>query len=114
MEIKTVLDIYDHYLDRLGGESSFGHHDGKAWKSITGNEFRERGRRFAAFLSSMGVSKGDKILLISHNRPEWTSPITPPTSWERSSFRPTLRLRPRTRLSSPSIPRRRQPSFLRP
>lgn len=71
MEIKTVLDIYEHYLDRLGDDTSFGYHDGKEWKSISGNEFRERGRRFAAFLSSTGVSKGDKILLISHNRPEW-------------------------------------------
>jgi long-chain acyl-CoA synthetase len=71
VQIQTVLDIYEHHLDYLGEKSSFSYTDGKGWKSLTGNQFREMGRKLAAYLAELGVSKGDKVLIISHNRPEW-------------------------------------------
>lgn len=43
-----------------------------AWHKISGNEAIERIRRIALGLSRMGVKEGDRIAVISENRPEWS------------------------------------------
>jgi long-chain acyl-CoA synthetase len=71
LEIRTVLDIYESHLENLGEGISFSYNNGKSWKGLSGNKFREMGKELAAFLSDLGVTRGDKVLIISHNRPEW-------------------------------------------
>jgi long-chain acyl-CoA synthetase len=41
------------------------------YKGITYNELKEETNSFAYGLSSLGVGKGDKVAIISENRPEW-------------------------------------------
>ena len=45
---------------------------GEAWKHLSGVEVIERVRRIALGLSQMGVKAGDRIAIISENRPEWS------------------------------------------
>jgi len=45
---------------------------GDVWQKISGPEAIERIRRIALGLKSLGVQTGDRIALISENRPEWS------------------------------------------
>src|SRR5688572_13004297 len=45
---------------------------GDAWHRITGIEAIERVRHIALGLLSLGVKPGDRIAIISENRPEWS------------------------------------------
>src|SRR4029077_19655476 len=42
------------------------------WKYLRGTEIIERIKRIAMGLSSLGVKQGDRIAIISENRPEWS------------------------------------------
>jgi long-chain acyl-CoA synthetase len=42
------------------------------WKYLNGNEVIERVHRIAMGLASMGVKAGDRVAIISENRPEWS------------------------------------------
>lgn len=71
MEIKTIVDIYESYLEGFKNRPTFQYYDGKIWKYWTGETFKLTAKKLAAFLKDTGIEKGDKVLLISHNRPEW-------------------------------------------
>lgn len=45
---------------------------GEAWKRISGREAIEAVKRIALGLSALGVKAGDRIAVISENRPEWS------------------------------------------
>jgi long-chain acyl-CoA synthetase len=45
---------------------------GNAWERISGNDAIERVRRIALGLKSMGIGEGDRVAIISENRPEWS------------------------------------------
>ncbi len=42
------------------------------WNYLNGNEVIERVKRIAVGLAAMGVKAGDKVAIISENRPEWS------------------------------------------
>ncbi len=45
---------------------------GEAWHRLSGSEAIERIRNIAVGLSALGVKAGDKLAIISENRPEWS------------------------------------------
>lgn len=45
---------------------------GDVWNYLSGSEVIERVRRIAIGLSQLGVKAGDRIAIISENRPEWS------------------------------------------
>ncbi len=45
--------------------------DTSQWQDITWTDFALRVKNLAAYLFSMGVKKGDRVALVSENRPEW-------------------------------------------
>jgi long-chain acyl-CoA synthetase len=45
---------------------------GETWERLSGSDAIERIRRIALGLSRMGVKAGDRIAIISENRPEWS------------------------------------------
>jgi long-chain acyl-CoA synthetase len=45
---------------------------GNAWQHLNGPEVIERVKRIALGLAAMGVKAGDRIAIISENRPEWS------------------------------------------
>jgi long-chain acyl-CoA synthetase len=44
----------------------------KVWKDLSGTEVIEKIKRIALGLASLGVKAGDRIAIISENRPEWS------------------------------------------
>lgn len=45
--------------------------DGDSWKSENWTEVAEKVTRLGAALRDMGVEKGDRVVIVSENRPEW-------------------------------------------
>jgi len=45
---------------------------GKEWVHIPAEEFVERVRTVALGLAALGIKPGDRIALLSENRPEWS------------------------------------------
>ncbi len=45
---------------------------GDVWKYLSGSEVIERVKRIAAGLAALGVKAGDRVAIISENRPEWS------------------------------------------
>ena len=43
----------------------------KAWVDVSWEEFARRVRAFAGYLHSRGVRSGDRVAILSENRPEW-------------------------------------------
>jgi len=45
---------------------------GDVWHRLSGKESIDRVRRFALGLASLGIKAGDRVAIISENRPEWS------------------------------------------
>jgi long-chain acyl-CoA synthetase len=70
MEIKTLNDIYavTCTLDRPAAMKS--KREG-SWVDVSVPEFRDTVRHFATGLRLLGVKPGDRVAILSENRPEW-------------------------------------------
>jgi long-chain acyl-CoA synthetase len=70
MEIKTLNDIYRHTctLDRPAALKS--KRDGR-WVDVSVAELRDTVRWFSHALRALGVKPGDRVAILSENRPEW-------------------------------------------
>ena len=70
MSLSTLNDIFfaavERNLDRM-----MLHRDAGQWLPITSNEFGRRVARLAAALDAWGIRPGDRIAILSENRPEW-------------------------------------------
>jgi long-chain acyl-CoA synthetase len=70
MSISTLNDIFfaavERNLDRM-----MLHRDAGQWLPITSKEFGCRVGRLAAALDAWGIRPGDRIAILSENRPEW-------------------------------------------
>jgi len=70
----TIPELYQFLTEEYKPEAErFVLHrkvEGK-YKGITYNELKEETNSFAYGLSSLGVGKGDKVAIISENKPEW-------------------------------------------
>ncbi len=59
-------------FQRRGKSPVVGFKSGDAWKFLNGREMVERVRNYAAGLEAWGVAAGDRVAIISENRPEWS------------------------------------------
>ena len=70
MSIATLNDIFfaalEHNLDRM-----MLYRESGKWLPISSREFGERTARTARFLHQAGIRRGDRIAILSENRPEW-------------------------------------------
>jgi long-chain acyl-CoA synthetase len=70
MSIATLNDIFfaalEHNLDRI-----MLYRESGKWLSISSREFGERTARTARALRQAGIRRGDRIAILSENRPEW-------------------------------------------
>ncbi len=70
MSIATLNDIFfsalEHDLDRI-----MLYRESGKWLPISSREFGERTARTARFLHQAGIRRGDRIAILSENRPEW-------------------------------------------
>ena len=119
-EPKTLNDIYEVTcgIDRPAIMQS---KIGDRWVDVTVPEFRDTVRWLATALHEMGVKAGDRVAILSENRPEWTMsdfailtagsvtiPIYPTLSAEQVAFilsdsRATLAMKRSIAASTPSV-----------
>jgi long-chain acyl-CoA synthetase len=70
VERDTVPRIFLAGVDRSKGDALM-HKDGAEWKGIPFPEVEARVSRVAAALEAAGIAPGDRVALLSENRPEW-------------------------------------------
>ena len=70
MEIKTLNDIYTVTCSLPRPAAMKFKRDGK-WVDTTVDEFRDTVRYFATGLFLLGLKPGDRVAILSENRPEW-------------------------------------------
>ncbi|GAB4452118.1 MAG: AMP-dependent synthetase/ligase [Bacteroidia bacterium] len=68
--MQKVVDLL-FQPDLLKKENILNYKVNKQWISFSGSDFYSNVFRLAEFLLQKGLKKGDKVLLISENRPEW-------------------------------------------
>jgi long-chain acyl-CoA synthetase len=67
----TVAGMFQEIVDRHGGRFAFRHRVGEQYVTYTYRELAERVEALATALLGLGIRRGDKLGLISDNRPEW-------------------------------------------
>jgi long-chain acyl-CoA synthetase len=70
-QIRTVCDIFFHNVEDLPREDLLLAKRGGVWRSWSSAEVSEGVRALAYGLMGLGVKPGDKVVLISEDRPEW-------------------------------------------
>ncbi|HEY1802611.1 MAG TPA: long-chain fatty acid--CoA ligase [Terriglobales bacterium] len=68
---RTLAEIFSGVMERNGPRPLM-HKEAGEWKSISATKFYSMTAGVAAALRNWGISKGDRIAIISENRPEWT------------------------------------------
>ena len=71
IERDTITRIFYGAVDRFGGMEALRFKRNGTWRSLTYRETEQRVARVAAVLHSWGLVPGDRIALLSENRPEW-------------------------------------------
>jgi long-chain acyl-CoA synthetase len=67
----TVPRIFLWGVERFDRADALMHKEGGAWKTLSHRDVLERVRAVAAALEAGGVEPGDRVALLSENRPEW-------------------------------------------
>lgn len=72
MEVTRIFDILDNYLEKYPNQDTAlaNKRDGK-WNTISINEYVDTTNKISYGLLSLGIKKGDKVGIVSGNRPEW-------------------------------------------
>ena len=68
---RSVPGLFLRQVARYSGRTVFHYFDGSEWKPITWKGLGELVLRVAAGLVAAGVQRGDRVILMSENRPEW-------------------------------------------
>ncbi|HKB08538.1 MAG TPA: long-chain fatty acid--CoA ligase [Candidatus Polarisedimenticolia bacterium] len=71
--IRTVCDILTNLEARFRKPAILRYKSGGVWKDISTEEFAATVRSLSLGLQSKGVGKGDRVAILSENRPEWTA-----------------------------------------
>ncbi|HET7232811.1 MAG TPA: long-chain fatty acid--CoA ligase [Longimicrobium sp.] len=71
VERDTILKIFLGAVDRYGRADAMQYKAGGAWHKISHAEMECRVAALAAALTAAGVRAGDRVALLSENRPEW-------------------------------------------
>ncbi|MDB4951758.1 MAG: Long-chain-fatty-acid--CoA ligase FadD15 [Gemmatimonadetes bacterium] len=70
-ERDTVPRIFLAAVDRYGRADALMHKEGGAWRTVSHGDVEERAAALAAALDGWGILPGDRVALLSENRPEW-------------------------------------------
>ena len=72
MDYRSLPDMLRTNANRYNVKAAMLIKRGDTWEEITYSEFGEKVRLIAEGLVSLGIGKGDKVALLSENRPEWS------------------------------------------
>jgi len=70
MTEKTVLDLYRHEVETTRDQHYF-HYTLEGHTTLSTEEFFARTSGLASGLEKLGVGRGDRVMLLTDNRPEW-------------------------------------------
>jgi len=70
MAERTVLDLYRHDVDAPRSRH-YRHFTPDGTRTLSTDEFFQRTAAFSDALEDLGVAAGDRVMLLSDNRPEW-------------------------------------------
>ena len=70
-KVKRLFDILQHQLENYPCEDSLAAKENGEWVKWSTQKFSETAHKFSRGLIAMGIKPGDKIAMISNNRPEW-------------------------------------------
>jgi long-chain acyl-CoA synthetase len=71
-ERKTLNEIFFSAIDRFGPMEALRYKRGGVWKSLTYREVELHVAYVASRLEACGLVPGDRVAILSENRPEWT------------------------------------------
>ncbi len=71
MTVETLIDLFEHACQTHRKPNALMVKRDGVYRAISSEEFSEEVRLAAAGLAKLGVRKGDRVALISENRPEW-------------------------------------------
>ena len=71
MAIRTVCDLFYHSVDTFRKPEHLKYKKDGAWHALTSDELRTAVEELSLGLRALGVEKGDKVAILSENRPEW-------------------------------------------
>ena len=71
MSYKTLTEMFINVVKQYGDRITLMSKKEGQYQGITYQEFGNRVREFALGLAALGIKKGDKVALLSENRPEW-------------------------------------------
>ncbi|HET6228645.1 MAG TPA: long-chain fatty acid--CoA ligase [Longimicrobiaceae bacterium] len=71
VERDTIPKIFLGGVDRFRRPDALAYKTGGEWKPIAHREVEERVTRLAAALAASGIVAGDRVAILSENRPEW-------------------------------------------
>lgn len=71
MEIKRLFDIPYYQLAKFPKEDSLAAKINGTWVKTSTKQFIDKGYQISKALVAMGLNEGDKVAIISNNRPEW-------------------------------------------
>jgi long-chain acyl-CoA synthetase len=71
MQIRTLCDIFYDSVDRFRKPEHLRYKRDGAWRSVSSEEFRRAVEELSMGLRELGVGRGDRVAILSENRPEW-------------------------------------------
>ena len=71
MSIRTLCDIFYRSVDTYRKPDHLQYKQDGAWRAISSDEFRRAVEELSMGLRGLGVEKGDRVAILSENRPEW-------------------------------------------
>lgn len=97
LEKLTLAELGQKAAYQFGEKLAFDlFRDGRTYRRITYREFGNRIRQMGALLASLGMKRGDRVMILAENRPEWpivyfgaaraglvTVPVLIDFSWEQ-------------------------------
>src|SRR5512133_3950084 len=67
----TIIDSFFESVEKFPTRLALQYKEGHHFGSLTYEELYVYGEKLAVYLQSQGIKAGDRIVLISENRPEW-------------------------------------------
>src|SRR5262245_47694221 len=71
MDARTLCDLFYYSVETYRKPEHLKVKRDGAWRSFSSEEFRQAVEELSMALRELGLDKGDRVALISENRPEW-------------------------------------------
>ncbi len=71
MNVERTFDLLDRYREHFIKEDALCGKQNGVWVKYSAGEYIENSYNFSYGLIALGIKKGDKIITVSNNRPEW-------------------------------------------